>query len=435
MMTRKMQARPVSHIFKTGKGIRKRYFFVTLIYVMLLILLLIATPGQSIAGSWSIHCTNNSCVATQGSLKVYWMSNSFNDMYHGKLTGVEGIPITIEDFETAEKQISMAIEKATTTRRSKSSSVSTGAPEEIGGGPSSSVGGSQENLFTKKRSISQSKSMGKKVGINYTLALVQWLGDSLMPHDKSIKKYWGAAEYLLDAYSNRTINDIIEAFFILQNKGAIYGIDLAQKHSEDTVRLALVKYIALVACFVYYGMGSFDSCIGAASTFSFMAADDLQRQASKDFLADTEDLRRLLEPGAKALNLYPKHPDLAFAKWLVDNGKLTQIADIIDAAHSTKSGTDSIEQMPLQDKYIVAIASIKKINQKNLVGPKAHIVENERAAFENAIKSKDQSVQIVTVPGKFPISVAGLAGIAGIALVGTAVILKKKFKKFNKFNK
>jgi len=428
-MTRKMQARPVSHIFKTGKGIRKRYFFVTLIYVMLLILLLIATPGQSIAGSWSIHCTNNSCVATQGSLKVYWMSNSFNDMYHGKLTGVEGIPITIEDFETAEKQISMAIEKATTTRRSKSSSVSTGAPEEIGGGPSSSVGGSQENLFTKKRSISQSKSMGRKIGINYTLALVQWLGDNLAPYDQSIKKYCYATEYLLYAHSNNTIGDIIEAFFIMRNKGAIYDIDLAQKYSDDTVRLALVKYIALVACFVHYGMDSFDSCINAASTFSFMAADDLKRQASKDFLADTEDLRRLLEPGAKAVDLYPKYPDLAFAKWLVDNGKLNKIADIVNEIHLTRSGTDSIEQMLLQDKYIVAIMILKNINQKNLVGPKAHIVENERAAFESAIKSKDQSVQIVTVPGKFPIGMAGLAVLAGIALIGTAVILKKKFNK------
>ena len=428
-MTRKMQARPVSHIFKTGKGIRKRYFFVTLVCVMLLILLLIATPGRSVAGSWSFDCRNNSCVATQGSLKVFWMANSVNDMFHGKLTGVEGIPITIEEFDTAEKQISMAIEKATTTRKSKSSSVSTGAPEEIGGGPSSSVGGSQENLFTKKRSISQSKSMGRKIGINYTLALVQWLGDNLAPYDQSIKKYCYATEYLLYAHSNNTIGDIIEAFFIMRNKGAIYDIDLAQKYSDDTVRLALVKYIALVACFVHYGMDSFDSCINAASTFSFMAADDLKRQASKDFLADTEDLRRLLEPGAKAVDLYPKYPDLAFAKWLVDNGKLNKIADIVNEIHLTRSGTDSIEQMLLQDKYIVAIMILKNINQKNLVGPKAHIVENERAAFESAIKSKDQSVQIVTVPGKFPIGMAGLAVLAGIALIGTAVILKKKFNK------
>jgi hypothetical protein len=363
------------------------------------------------------------------------MANSMNDMFHGKLTGVDGIPVTIEEFDTAEKQVSMAVEKAMSTRKSQTSSVSAGAPEEIGGGPSSSIGGSRENLFSKKRSISQSKSMGRKISINYVAALAQWLGDILVPYDQSIKKYCYAAEYLLHAYSNNTIGDIIEAFFIMHQKDVVKDIDLAQKHSEDTVRLALVKYIALVACFVYYGMDSFDSCIGAASTFSFMAADDLKRQASKDFLADTEDLRRLLEPGAKAVDLYPKHPDLAFAKWLVDNGKLNKIADIVNEIHLTRSGTDSIEQMPLQDKYIVAIMILKKIKQKDLVGPKAHIVENERAAFENAIKSKDQSVQIVTVPGKFPIGMAGLAGLAGIALVGTAVILKKKFKKFNKFNK
>jgi len=54
-MVRKIQARPVSHIFETGtgKGIWKRYFLATLVYV---ILLFIATTARAEETTTTVPC-------------------------------------------------------------------------------------------------------------------------------------------------------------------------------------------------------------------------------------------------------------------------------------------------------------------------------------------------------------------------------------------
>jgi len=56
-MVRKIQARPVSHIFEAGtnKGIWKRYFLVTLAYVLLL-LILIATTARAEETTSKVPC-------------------------------------------------------------------------------------------------------------------------------------------------------------------------------------------------------------------------------------------------------------------------------------------------------------------------------------------------------------------------------------------
>lgn len=381
------------------------------------LVVVILLSGNSFAGSWSIHCINNSCVAEQGALKVYWMSSG--DINYGKLTGVDGIPITIEDYQAVEKKVESIIEKSITRKKTSDTGVKADTPEGVGG-PTAGTTGSKENLFTRKRSMAQSKTMGKKVNVNYTLAFVEWLGDTRYGHDRSIKKYWGAAEYALDAYKNGNIESLIERFFIARNAGDIDNVAVNTKLNEENKDLVLTKYIGLT---MYPAIADVKQRYALASNFvydlstqSYMA--EQAAKISEEFKSDLKALEIIAKPNQTSLNLYKTDKELAFAKWLADNNKFI----------------DNIDKMQIPDKYIVSIRVIDKLKNKQLSGEDMVFFTEQKNEFETAIKNKDKSVQIVTIKGS-SIPVIPIAVIVSLVLlVGLVSFVKRKKNNQNSNN-
>jgi hypothetical protein len=372
------------------------------------------------AGSWSIHCTNNSCEASQGKLKVYWMASSFSDTYSGKLTGVEGIPVTIEDFSSAEKKVEQAIEKSITRKKSGSTDAKADVPEV--GGPSAGVSGSKENLFTKKRTMSQSKTMGKKINIDYTLAFVEWLGDTRYGYnesDRSIKKYWSAAEAALDAYKDGSLPELIERFFIARNAADVDEIDVTIKLNDSNRDLVMTKYLGLLrfmdapdiktryarANYLVYLLGSGNS-----------SYNELAVKISRDFPEDIRKLQILIQPGQTALKLYKKDKALAVSKWMADNA-------VADNGKSSIMSITNNKSLPLVDRYLIAAHFATSFQEFN-----KGVIADSFAEFESAMKNNDESIRVVTVKGSpFPIIPAAVV-IGSGALIGTVIFIKRKKK-------
>lgn len=383
----------------------RRIFFV-------LIFLLI--PGIALAGSWSIHCENSSCVASQGALKVYWMAASMSDIYGGgKLTGVEGIPIAIDDYQAVEKKIESVLEKTITRKKSSDTGVKADTPEGVGG-PTAGTTESKEKLFTKKRSMAQSKTMGKKVNVDYTLAFIEWLGDIKYGYEPSIRRYWRAAEDALDSYKNGTIEELIERFFIARNAEEIDNVAVDTKMTAENKDIVLTKYIGLIKFGLTddtkrrYALAS--GYVYDLSSSSFMA--DQAAKITEEFKKDLESLKLLIEPNQTAEKLYKKDKELAYAKWLADNNKFIPV----------------INKMQFKDKYLIAISIMRKLKDKQLSQSDVDFFTAEWNNFETAIKNKGQSVQIVTVKGS-PIPIIPAAVVIGSgALIGAVIFIKRKKK-------
>jgi hypothetical protein len=378
--------------------------------LLIITLIVLTMSGVAHAGSWSINCVNDSCVAEQGALKIHWSAEG-RSLYYGKLTGVEGIPINIEDYQAAEKKVESVIEKSITLKKSSDTGVKGDAPDGLGG-PSAGVTGSKENLFTKKRSMSQSKTKGKKISVDYTLAFIEWLGDTRFGWDSSIKRYWSAAEYALDSYKNGSIEDVIEGFFIARNAGDLAHIDVDSKINDENKNLVLIKYLGLVKfpgmedAKQRYALAS--GIVADLSTNKYM--EEAAAQITKEFNRDIASLKILSEPGQTAEKLYKKDKNLAFAKWLADNHKFIA----------------AIDKLPAKDKYIIAANVVNRYNNNVLDAADMEYFTTERQNFETAIKNKDKSVQIVTIKSKFPvIPIAGVVGV-GILIGVIGVVNRRK---------
>jgi hypothetical protein len=375
--------------------------------VILAVLLTIMFSSNAFAG-WYLHCTNRSCVAEQGALKVYWMARGMggNNIYFGKLTGVSGIPISIDEYRAVEKRIESRIEQSIKRRKAADIEVKAGAPE-VTGGPTAGVTGTQENLFAQQRAIGQSKAMGRKVGVDYTLVFVKWLGDTKYGHVSGIRRYWAAAEYALDAYKNGTIEFLIERFFIARNAGDIENVAVNTELTDENKDLVLIKYIGLTR---FPGVADAQRRYALASEFAYNLSikPHLAEQAVKiteEFKNDLKALEVLASPGQTAKGLYRRDKELAFVKWLGNTKVLQHITDP-------------------RDRYIVALSAVRKTDDES----KRHIAEL-RNEFEAAIKNKDESVQIVTIKGS-PIPVIPIVAVlaTSVLFTGAAVFVIRRKK-------
>lgn len=345
------------------------------------------------AHAWSTRCTNGSCEATEGKLAIYWAADSMSDIYQGKLTGIEGVPVTIEDFEATEKKIDQMFEKATTSKKTGSAEVK-GASEEIGG-PSAGVSGNQEMAFTKKRGMSQSKTAGKKVTMDYGLTFIKWLGDTRFssscywksPGD--IGQYACAAEYALQAYMDGTIQADVESFFFQKDAGRVEDVPIDATLNDDNKDLVLTKYIGLTK--VYKDDPQVRYAVAHQEVMKLLYSQGKEsteelKKVNEEYQKQMEGLQVLIKPNQTALKLHKKDNDLAFAKWIGDN--------II-----------SIQTYPSpKDRYTIALDAVSKYSD-------TEEIKKNRTDFEKSIQNKDQSVQIVTFKGPKipPFLIGGLA--------------------------
>lgn len=202
------------------------------------------------AGRWYIECINYSCVASQGKVKIYWQAESMHGegKYRGKLTGVEGLPISLSDFEKQERELSMVKEKILDKRKTKTTGISVPGAT----GLEVKSGNDESIVFSKKKSMSKSKIQGQEFTIDRTLAFVKFIGDTYLRYYASgIKRYLGACEEILNAYYKGTLKLLVQTFILSQNVDVIrnYSLEDFYDHVRSGKPVSdLEKMIAYSRC-------------------------------------------------------------------------------------------------------------------------------------------------------------------------------------------
>lgn len=362
------------------------------------------------AGAWSINCTNGSCESSMGRVKIFWQANSMNgDIYRGQLTGCEGIPVSIEDFQSAEKKVENAFEKSVVRKKANTNEVNAKSPEETGGGPGAGTSSSGERAFTQKQTQTQEKVMGRKINVDYTLAFIKWLGDTRFSHDGpgDIGRYWHAAEYSMNAYMNGTLQAEVEGFFFQKSAGQVDNVAVDAKLNDDNREMVLTKYLGVTQ---YGFVLSPDDRYAMAHAqvvrllYNKQSARDLD-EVSKGFEKHMHDLKILTEGNQTALKLYRQgKKELAWAKWAADT--VPYYKRFVDT----------------KDKYIAALEVWDSTDQQ------WHA--DEMKSIENSVAAKDHSLEIVTFVGPI-IPYPVIFGLLGLVVVGGGVVFisKKKAKK------
>jgi hypothetical protein len=363
---------------------------------------------NALALNWSISCTNGSCEASAGALKVFWTSQD-NSIDSGEITGVNGIPLSIEDYETTEKKIEKVMENAITSKSASETGIKA-AGEQHGSGGHAQESSASENLFANKRSMSQSKTQGKKVGINYNLAFVKWLGDSRYARSGVIGRYLNAEEEILKFYNDGSIGELIDEFFVLKNAEKIDGVAVDTKITDENRELVFAKYMGVT---VMRGAPSkkvrYETAYNEVKWIIKFSNEKRQQEITTDFKNDIAALAILMKPGQTALDLYKTNKDMAFAKWYAD-------------VHIAKDRKHSM----IQDRYILAIYEVRTDSAKYF--------SNMRKEFETAIAKKDTSTQIILVPRSYPVNLIIVVSSLGVVCVWGFMFYRKKAVKAQAIN-
>ena len=386
-------------------------------------------PSQVFA--WYTHCVNGACSSSNGGIEVQWQQTHPNNIYIGVLTGVKGLPIGIEDFQRQEKVVSQAIEKTTVIKKSTTQKAST--PAEIPAGAGTDTG--KENVFSRKQSMSQSKTMGEGIKVDYTLAFVKWIGDNnpFLPEEirnnpENILKYLAACNLIMEAYRNGKIESFIEKFLLsrnatLQNVKNVKFVDKDRiKNLADTEKsIILTKFLELSTL---WNVPDKEKRINSALVRSAIYEIDEKalQDVSNAYLERIEHIKKMKEP-ISVLQLYFQNKDYAFIKWLAES-KPNIVPYITD----------------LDERYIVFSS-----NSFYIYPEMKEMLPQLLEEFEKAIANKDESVTKVVYSKLEPIKekLADIADIAGnkksfllliIPVIGIIIYIKIKKKKQKKEN-
>lgn len=337
----------------------------------------------AIAGSWNISCTNSSCVASQGRIQVFW-SAPMNDVYSGKLTGVEGLPIDMKDMQAAEAKVKSLVDE-----------IAPASKKEENGEDKTGFGSDTKPAYSES------------VSVDYTLAFVQWLGDTKFGNDSSIKRYWEATEYILDRYTDGEIAKLMDVFFMERNSEQLMTVPVNTKVNEKNKQFLIAKWFATKKLAPVEAPATLSNAysillrIGKKDVPSEQMFKDVPKlkviygknldELFIEYQEDMKKVKKMMKPGLTAKKLLDKgQKDLALAMWLGNKVLMASKA------------TDNLP--PLPDLYVEALGVVA-INNKNI-----------QAAFEKGIKSNDPSLIYVAVKGSpvpFGMVIFGCVGLIG----------------------
>lgn len=308
-------------------------------------LTLIATLLASQSWGWYIRCENRSCTASMGGVSVFW--DQRGGLYSGVLTGVRGLPLAIDDFERQEKAVSLSLEKSSVIKKSASQKVS--VPQEVPGA-GTGVDTAKERVFSRRQSLSQTRSAGQGIRIDQTLGFVKWLGDNFdfdLP-EGDIRRYFGACEFIMTAYQAGKLDLVIEKFILSKDPDlvlttpVILSEEKLKKLSDFERSLFLAKYVSVLT-FVEDKQKRVNRALVTTAELE-VNESELQR-AERVILSHLQSAVEMIRP-ISVLELYQEGKEqkwketAAFFKWLAE----------------TKP--DYLPWLPLEDRY-VAYSSLR----------------------------------------------------------------------------
>ena len=284
------------------------------------------------------------------------------------------------------------MEKTSIIKKSTTQKVST--PAEIPAGAGTDTG--KENVFSRKQSMSQSKTMGEGIRIDYTLAFVKWIGDhhpfikdEIRNDPINVLKYLAACDLIMRAYRNGKIESFIEKFILSRNINDIQNVKLVDenklKNLSDTEKsMILTKYISLLLPHIKENSLRINASL-VHSAILEMNPKELDSMAIL-YIEHIKHIQKLKEPKS-VLQLYNENDkEAAFAKWLAES-KPNVLPHITD----------------LNDRYIV-------FTSKAFYERIASEIPQLAQEFEKAIENKDESVTKV-IHSRFEIVKEKLADV------------------------
>lgn len=357
-------------------------------YVLVLAVLCLL-PTFAVAGNWNINCTNNSCVASQGRIQVYWMSNNMSNIYSGKLTGVEGLPINVKDWEEKQKTIDKLYDEV--------------IPQK------SEAKKDNKNDKTGFASSGGAENAEKPLQVDYTLSFVSWLGDVKHSDDRSIKRYWWAAEEILERYSDGSITPLVEQFLFSKNVKRLNELPINTPITDKNRKFVLTKWFAAKKLYPLDGNGSYS--IAYAKLSDYGASDIGKKELETLFSEYNDDMQKIklmLKPGMTAKKLYEKDRTLSMAKWLAD-----------------KEVNEELKSEQLSANYMLAYADVNYWSKDEAAKKEKKEIFDQ---FEKAIKDNDVLVNKETIKGTaLPnIALAGVGGIGAISAIAYLFFRRKK---------
>ncbi len=311
--------------------------------LIITLLVVCAGPLSAFAENWSVHCENDSCVASHGGIKVYWMSKSSDNKYDGKLTGVYGLPLNMTDLEASDRKMVACFDACT----------------------------------PKPKEDMEAKETAQSAQNDYTLAFVNWLGNSRYEHDKSIRRYWWACEDILLRNASGTITSEIEAFAFSKYSKRLSELPINTPLNDKNRQLIITKWFTIKKLLLpsseFGPYGRAYSILNELSSSNEVNNKIKLEKLFVEYTADMEKLKMMLEPGRTAKKLAASGKsgkDLAFAKWIIDS-KLVE----------NNFGDN------LADSYMFSIAVTAGENKDK------ELVEK----FEQLLNQNDASVNKITV--------------------------------------
>jgi len=381
----KTKREPLAPLNKKGGKTMKK-FSVLIATVISITLFLSFKPSFA---SWIINCQGRQgsfmCIATMGGIEIQW-----NDIKG--LTGVRGLPLGIEDFQRQEKVVSQAMEKTSIIKKSTTQRVST--PAEVPAGAGTDTG--KENVFSRKQSMSQSKTMGEGIKIDYTLAFVKWVGDhhpfisDEMRKSKHFAKYAKACELIIDMYNKGKINALIERFILARDldiikNAKIVSKDKLEKLSDTEKSIIMAKFVSLAALWdIQNEVERFNMALILSATAE--TDENFLQEIADAYIFRLERIQKIKQP-INVLQLADADKGTAFTKWIAESKP-----DILPYITN------------LDDRYIVFFS--QSFYDKN-----SSIVPQLMQEFEKALENQNESVTKV-VYSKFEPIKEKLADVA-----------------------
>jgi len=339
------------------------------VMVLIIVVMCCFAARATNAMSWSCSCNDGSCEGSAGALRLYWTGVCAN----GDLTGVDGIPVSMYDYEKSEKKITQLFTEYI-PHKQKPEAKRQVHHEEATSASSTGAHGSNDNVLPQEPIMSQGMVRDKKSGTHHDLAFVKWLGEARYSSEPGVIKYMRAAEAILNADQKGKVQDLIDQFFFERNGDRIDDVDIMTELNEGNREFILTKYFGL-----RYYSGIMDPVLRYQKAHGDIlyllneAKPDLLQKILQEFKQHLDVLEVLLKPGQTSLALYRSgKKDLAYMKWFGDNAAITNIL------------------LP-KDRYMVAITMA--YNE----GPQNQALQTRMNDFESAIAKKSPEVRIVTV--------------------------------------
>ncbi len=385
--------------------------------LLILIFVLTISITNADAFSWRVYCENLSCEASGGGVKVMWSAYAWDDIYKGTLTGIQGLPVNIEDFQEAQKRAEQTIEKILSVKKSYLTIIGL-SQSEIGTRTESG----KEQAISKRRSMSQSETQTRRIRIDYTLNFVKRLGDSLYasyaPDD--MRRYIHAVEVIVTTYTQdpNALYELIDAYMISQQLQDFSEASLILSKAVDELVFNMKSASAFeIAAYLSASEKGFQTPYDSPEKIpSQITKDDILKsfiiyaRAAKDSYENIYEMfKKITAPGETALNLHQKGEIvLAYAKWFADT-KLKHITDP-------------------DFRYLTAI-HYARLHPADMENPKDYIkLKRDYTEFEQAIEKRDKSVKLVTVKRTIPWKYAVFLLPAVLVVAFFAVKKLKKHK-------